>query len=130
MTPPIVSATDAPAGTEALPVKWVTVAVPDLGVMRAAIAPLGHGVSEICIQISDDRTFLTQGVRLRCRSSTESLQFRSRNEPSAQNDGRHAASIGDVCQRVRLQQDQSGLLAHFNGAFIGKASEKLSGIPR
>ena len=37
-TPPIVAATDAPAGTEALPVKWVTVAVPDRGVMRAAIA--------------------------------------------------------------------------------------------
>jgi dienelactone hydrolase len=42
--PPIVTATEAPAGTEALPVKWVRVAVPDLGVMRAAVArPLGTG---------------------------------------------------------------------------------------
>lgn len=37
-TTPIVTATDAPAGTEGLPVKWVRVAVPGLGVMQAAIA--------------------------------------------------------------------------------------------
>ena len=42
--PPIVTATEAPAGTETLPVKWVKVAVPDLGVMRAAVArPSGTG---------------------------------------------------------------------------------------
>ena len=42
--PPIVTAADAPAGAEALPVKWVTVAVPTVGVMRAAIArPSGTG---------------------------------------------------------------------------------------
>src|SRR5687768_2299743 len=42
--PPIVSATDAPTGTETLPVTWVTVAVPNLGVMRAAVArPSGTG---------------------------------------------------------------------------------------
>ena len=42
--PPIVTATEAPAGTETLPVKWVTVAVPHLGVMRAAVArPSGTG---------------------------------------------------------------------------------------
>jgi dienelactone hydrolase len=42
--PPIVTATDAPAGTETLPVKWLRVAVPNLGVMRAAVAlPSGTG---------------------------------------------------------------------------------------
>ena len=41
---PLVTATEAPKGTETLPVKWVTVAVPDLGVMRAAVArPAGAG---------------------------------------------------------------------------------------
>jgi dienelactone hydrolase len=41
---PIVTATEAPAGTESLPAKWVRVAVPDLGVMRAAVArPSGPG---------------------------------------------------------------------------------------
>jgi dienelactone hydrolase len=43
-TPPIVTATEAPAGTETLRVKWVRVAVPKLGVMRAAVArPSGTG---------------------------------------------------------------------------------------
>jgi dienelactone hydrolase len=35
---------DAPAGTETLPVKWISVGAPDLGVMRAAVAtPSGTG---------------------------------------------------------------------------------------
>ena len=43
-TPPIVTAIEAPAGTETLPVKWVRVAVPNLGVMQAAVArPSGPG---------------------------------------------------------------------------------------
>ena len=42
--PPIVTATEPPAGTETLPVNWVTVAVPNLEVMRAAVArPSGTG---------------------------------------------------------------------------------------
>ena len=42
--PPIVTATQAPAGMEYLPMQWVTVARPDLGVMRAAVArPPGAG---------------------------------------------------------------------------------------
>lgn len=42
--PPIVSATDAPAGTETLAVPWFSVAVPDKGVMLAAVArPSGAG---------------------------------------------------------------------------------------
>jgi dienelactone hydrolase len=41
---PIVTATEAPPGTERLPVTWVRVSVPDLGVMRAAVArPSGTG---------------------------------------------------------------------------------------
>ena len=40
----VVTATEAPAGTETLPAKWISVAVPDLGVMRAAVArPSGTG---------------------------------------------------------------------------------------
>ena len=43
-TPPIVRAIEPPAGTETLRVKWVSVGVPDLGVMRAAVArPSGTG---------------------------------------------------------------------------------------
>jgi pimeloyl-ACP methyl ester carboxylesterase len=42
--PPVVTATDAPAGTETLPMKWIRVAVPNLGVMQAAVArPKGTG---------------------------------------------------------------------------------------
>lgn len=41
---PVVSVTAAPAGTETVPVTWISVAVPDLGVMRAAVArPSGTG---------------------------------------------------------------------------------------
>jgi hypothetical protein len=47
-----------------------------------------------------------------------------------QNDGRHAARVGDVCQRVRLEQDQPRLLAHFNSTFIGNPSDELRGVPR
>ena len=43
-TPPVVSATTAPAGTDAFKVQWVKVAVRDVGVMIAAIArPPGVG---------------------------------------------------------------------------------------
>lgn len=42
--PPIVTAIQAPAGTQTLPVKWITIAMPNLGAMRAAIArPPGAG---------------------------------------------------------------------------------------
>jgi dienelactone hydrolase len=42
--PPTVTAAEAPAGTEALPVQWLRVAVPGLGEMRAAVArPPGDG---------------------------------------------------------------------------------------
>lgn len=42
--PPVVTVTEAPAGTETVPVEWIRVTVPDLGVMRAAVArPSGSG---------------------------------------------------------------------------------------
>ena len=44
--PPVVTATESPAEAEALPVKWLKVADPDLGAMRAAVArPPGTGSS-------------------------------------------------------------------------------------
>ena len=61
--PPIVTATDAPAGTEALPVKWVRVAVPDLGVMRAAIArPSGTGPVPAVLVLHGTHGFARQYV--------------------------------------------------------------------
>ena len=63
--PPIVTATDAPAGTEALPVKWVTVAVRDLGVMRAAIArPSGTGPFPAVLVLHGTHGFARQYVEL------------------------------------------------------------------
>ena len=62
-TSPIVSATDAPPGTEALPVKWVTVAVPDVGVMRAAIArPPGTGPFPAVLLLHGTHGFARQYV--------------------------------------------------------------------
>lgn len=60
---PTVTATDAPAGTEALPVKWVSVAVPDLGVMRAAIArPSGTGPFPAVLVLHGTHGFARQYV--------------------------------------------------------------------
>jgi dienelactone hydrolase len=62
-TAPIVAATDAPAGTEALPVKWVTIAVPDHGVMRAAIArPSGPGPFPAVVVLHGTHGFARQYV--------------------------------------------------------------------
>ncbi len=61
--PPIVTATDAPAGTETLPVKWVRVAVPDLGVMRAAVArPSGSGPFPAVLVLHGTHGFARQYV--------------------------------------------------------------------
>ena len=57
------TATEAPAGTEALPVKWVRVAVPDLGVMRAAIArPSGTGPFPAVLVLHGTHGFARQYV--------------------------------------------------------------------
>ena len=61
--PPIVTATEAPAGTERFPVKWVRVAMPDLGVMRAAIAqPSGTGPFPAVVVLHGTHGFARQYV--------------------------------------------------------------------
>ena len=62
-TPPIVTATEAPAGTEILPVKWVSVAVPNAGVMRAAVArPSGTGAFPAVLVLHGTHGFARQYV--------------------------------------------------------------------
>src|SRR5580765_1918407 len=61
--PPIVTATEAPAGTETVPVKWVRVAVPNLGVMRAAVArPSGTGPFPAVLVLHGTHGFARQYV--------------------------------------------------------------------
>jgi len=61
--PPTVTATEAPAGTETLPVKWVRVAVPDLGVMRAAVGqPSGTGPFPAVVILHGTHGFARQYV--------------------------------------------------------------------
>jgi hypothetical protein len=62
--PPIVSATDAPAGTEMLAVQWLKVAVPDLGVMLAAVArPSGDGPFPAVLLLHGTHGFAREYVR-------------------------------------------------------------------
>ena len=62
-SPPTVTATDAPAGTETLPVKWVSVRVPDLGAMRAAVArPSGTGPFPVVLLLHGTHGFARQYV--------------------------------------------------------------------
>src|SRR5580765_6669284 len=61
--PSVVTATEAPAGTETLPVTWVAVAVPDLGVMRAAVArPSGSGPFPAVLVLHGTHGFARQYV--------------------------------------------------------------------
>ena len=61
---PIVSATDAPPGTEALGVKWLSVVVPDRGVMLAAVArPSGTGPFPTVVLLHGTHGFARQYVR-------------------------------------------------------------------
>jgi dienelactone hydrolase len=63
--PPVVSAADAPTGTEALAVEWVKVAVPGLGVMLAAVArPPGSGPFPTVVLLHGSHGFAQQYVRL------------------------------------------------------------------
>jgi dienelactone hydrolase len=62
--PPIVSATDAPAGTETFAVKWIRVAVPDRGVMSAAVGrPSGAGPFPVVILLHGTHGFAPQYVQ-------------------------------------------------------------------
>ena len=57
------TATEAPAGTETLPVKWIRVAIPDLGVMRAAVArPAGTGPFPAVLLLHGTHGFARQYV--------------------------------------------------------------------
>jgi carboxymethylenebutenolidase len=63
--PPIVSATDAPAGTETFAVEWIRVAVPDLGVMLAAVArPSGAGPFPVVLLLHGTHGFAREYVQL------------------------------------------------------------------
>ena len=60
---PVVTATDPPAGTEMLPARWVSVAVPNLGVMRAAVArPSGTGPFPAVLVLHGTHGFARQYV--------------------------------------------------------------------
>src|SRR5712692_11796356 len=64
-TPPVVSAADAPPGTETLAVQWVNVAAPGLGVMPAAVArPRGAGPFPTVILLHGSHGFAHEYVRL------------------------------------------------------------------
>lgn len=60
---PIVTATEAPAGAETLPVTWMRVAVPALGTMRAAVArPSGTGPFPAVLVLHGTHGFARQYV--------------------------------------------------------------------
>ena len=57
------TAIEAPAGTEILPVKWVRVAVPNLGVMQAAVSrPKGTGPFPAVLIVHGTHGFARQYV--------------------------------------------------------------------
>jgi carboxymethylenebutenolidase len=63
--PPIVSVTDAPAGTETLKVQWFKVVVPDRGAMFAAVArPSGVGPFPVVLVLHGTHGFARQYVEL------------------------------------------------------------------
>jgi dienelactone hydrolase len=64
-TSPIVSVASAPAGTETLAAQWVKVAVPDMGVMLAAVArPSGAGPFPTVLLLHGGHGFAQDYVRL------------------------------------------------------------------
>jgi carboxymethylenebutenolidase len=63
--PPVVSTTRAPAGTENLAAEWVTVAVPSVGVMPAAVArPSGVGPFPSVLLLHGTHGFAQQYVQM------------------------------------------------------------------
>jgi dienelactone hydrolase len=64
-TSPIVSVASAPAGTETLAAQWVKVAVPDMGIMLAAVArPSGAGPFPTILLLHGGHGFAKDYVRL------------------------------------------------------------------
>ena len=64
-TSPIVSVAGAPPGTETLAVQWVQVAVPDMGVMLAAVTrPSGAGPFPTVLLLHGSHGFAQEYVRL------------------------------------------------------------------
>ena len=64
-TPPVVSTTDAPPGTEALAVRWMKVTAPGLGVMHAAVArPAKEGPFPTIVLLHGSHGFAHEYVRL------------------------------------------------------------------
>jgi dipeptidyl aminopeptidase/acylaminoacyl peptidase len=64
-TAPVVSATDAPAGTETLAVGWLKVTAPGLGVMLTAVArPSGEGPFPTILLLHGSHGFAHEYVRL------------------------------------------------------------------
>ena len=62
-SPPIISTTDAPAGTEGLGVQWLRISVPDVGVMRAAVArPSGSGPFPVVVVLHGTHGFAQEYV--------------------------------------------------------------------
>lgn len=62
---PVVSTTGAPAGTEALTVQWVRIAVPDVGVMMAAVSrPPGAGPFPAVLVLHGTHGFAKQYVQV------------------------------------------------------------------
>ena len=63
--PPVVSAVEAPAGTEKLDVGWMKVTAPALGVMLAAVAtPPGHGPFPVLVLLHGTHGFAPEYVQL------------------------------------------------------------------
>jgi dipeptidyl aminopeptidase/acylaminoacyl peptidase len=64
-TVPIVSAIDAPPGTETLAVEWMKVTVPSLGVLQVAVArPQGNGPFPTLLLLHGSHGFAQEYVRL------------------------------------------------------------------
>ena len=71
---PVVTAISAPAGTDALDVRWLSIAVPELGTMRAALArPSGTGPFPTVLLLHGTHGFAREYVQLARALANEGL---------------------------------------------------------